>query len=214
MATVKITLTLEEEKHSCQSGSKCLSFSKGSLHVWLNVARWSFNWFKCLAPVGSGALGPPICRFPLCALPPALQQKKKNHLIISGQCGCSLKWVTETTLVLYTLLLSKGLLHPRPISPPLTDHLVRRRKVSHSFQRIFTLWFLPYRKKERKTGKTEKCRSKWGNVLKASHASETWCNPLGLKNGNKDKLFLVLYQEDVSLTGTRVRTRTIGNWNK
>lgn len=77
--------------------------------------------------------------FPLFLQP---SKKKKNHLIISGQCGCSLKWVTETTLVLYTLLLSKGLLHPRPISPPLTDHLVRRRKVSHSFQWIFVCLLL------------------------------------------------------------------------
>ena len=62
----------------------------------------------------------------------------------------------------------------------------------------------------KKRNKEEKQRNvdpnKGGNVLKASHASETRAI-LWVLSGNKDELFLALCQEDISLTGTRTRTQ-------
>lgn len=157
--TVSIALALEEEKHSCPSGFKCPSFCKGSFHVWLSVAWWSFNWFKGLTSVRSGAFRPPICCFP--SFPPVLQKKKKkNHLISSGQCSCSLKWVTESTLVpLYSLALQGAITPKTNFSSPHWSLGVEEKSQPHFqadffylllFRQLcgFTLWFLPFKKEK------------------------------------------------------------------
>lgn len=96
------------------------------------------------------------------------------------------KWATQTIHVLYTRLLSKGLLHPWPISIPLSSSL------SPCFPTDFLIFF------------PSLCNSLWlyfmilsfkktnntGNILrrdglKASHASETI---LWVLNGNEEEL--------------------------
>ena len=98
---------------------------------------------------------------PSAALPPVLQK-----IISSAQCTvvALLSDYQKLPLFFYSPLLSKGLLHPRPISTPLTDHFVRGSKsatLSNRFP-LFTptplhgfalcLCFFFFLPKQRKTG--------------------------------------------------------------
>lgn len=82
VATVNSIAALEQEKHYCQSGSGCLSLSKGSLHVWLSVIWWPLTDLKALLQSGQVLLDHPSAAFP-----PLFPQSSKNHLISSVHCG-------------------------------------------------------------------------------------------------------------------------------
>lgn len=82
VATVNSIVALEQEKHYCQSGSGCLSLSKGSLHVWLSVIWWPLTDLKALLQSGQVLLDHPSAAFP-----PLFLQSSKNHLISSVHCG-------------------------------------------------------------------------------------------------------------------------------
>ena len=118
----------------------------------------------------------------------------------------------------YALFLSKGLLHPRPISSPLTDHLVWERvKVALTFQQIsplfsFSLFKFPwlyFRIFTLKRNTTEACRSKRGKCAQSITCIRVFHNPLGLKRKQRRAVFGSLSRRH--LTNTNKSQNIIGN---